>query len=239
MIDLQEFYILGLPIDTDLGECEFLLVREYPDYFSDLQLMALTKEHIVNKYNEINKDGSIKEFIDELQKLTLYDIATSIPELSEAYSKLFMRVFNSDEILQKIDEKNFDYYRKLIMTMNCMKEEKINPNPEIQKAIERSRRVKQSDGESIDFTDIVTSCVGYNGLLYKDINDFTIYQLYMTYYRIAQFKNYDTSTLFATVSSDKINIESWGKHINLFEEEKHFVTKEEFSEKSNGLFSGS
>ncbi|MED3562250.1 hypothetical protein [Bacillus xiapuensis] len=235
MMDFKDFYILGLPIKTNIGQCYFLKVKEYPDYFADLQIIAMTKEQIIYKYGELNKNGSLDEFINELKKLTLFEIALGIPELRESYCKLFDKAFNKKEVLFNIKVEEFTYYRSLIMAMNCLKEETINPNPEIQRAIERSRRVKQQDGENTSFADIVTSIVGYNGLSYNDINEFTIYQMYMTYYRIAQIKSYDTSTLFATVA-EKVQIDSWSKHIDLFEEEKHYVTKEDFKEKSNSLF---
>jgi hypothetical protein len=236
MMDIKEFYILGLPIQTEIGECQFLKVKEYPDYFMDLQVASMSKDQIIHKYCEINKNGALNELIDELRRLPLYEIVHGIPELQNSYYKLFNKVFNSEYALSHIDEKSFDYYRKLVITMNCMKEERINPNPEIQKAIERSKRVKSLDGEKTEFADIVTSVVGFNGLSYQDINEFTIYQLYMTYYRIAQFKNYDTTTLFSTVSTEKIKIDSWSKHIDLFEEEKHFVTSEEFNKNTSSMF---
>jgi hypothetical protein len=239
MMDIKEFYILGLPINTEIGECNFLKVKEYPDYVVDLQTISLTKSHIINKYNEINnlkRDLEFEKLIKEMEKVSLYTMATWIPELKDSYINIFSKAFRDEEVLLEINEKNFDYYRKLIMEMNWMKEEKINPNPEIQRAIERSKRVKSLDGDRLEFADIVSSVVGYNGLSYKDINEFTIYQLYMTFYRIAQIKNYDTSTLFATVSTDKVKIEGWSKHINFYQEDNHAITKEELDEKSNSLF---
>ncbi|MFO1442800.1 hypothetical protein KDN24_06175 [Bacillus sp. Bva_UNVM-123] len=229
MIDIKEFYILGEPIDTEIGKCHFIKVKEYPDYFMDLQVVALTKNHIISKYSELNKDNSLDEFINELNKVDLYDIAIGIPDIAISYKRLFNKVFQEEDIFQFITKHTFDSYRKLILTMSCLKEEIVNPNPEIQRALERSRRVKSKDGEKLEFADIVTSIVGYNGLTYDDIKKFTLYQFYMTYYRIAQFKNYDTSTLFATVAADKVNIESWSKHINLFEDEKHSMSYGEFT----------
>jgi hypothetical protein len=239
MKDIKDFYILGMPIETKIGDCHFLKVKEYPDYFLDLQTISLSKLQIINKYEESNrlkKDSLIEEIIGELKKIDLYTMAISVPELQESYVKVFTKVFNSDDILSEIDENNFTQIRKIVMDMNWVKEEEINPNPEIQRAIERSRRVKSMDGDKLAFADIVSSVVGYNGLKYQDINEFTVYQLYMTFYRIAQIKNYDTSTLFATVSSEKISIDSWSKHINFFEKENHTITKDELDSKSNSLF---
>lgn len=236
MMDIPEFYILGLPIETEIGECNFLKVREYPEYFMDLQVVALTKIHIYNKYHELNKDGSLNEFLEHLNNASLFEITSSIPQISESYEKLFQKVFDNKKILNQIDEKNFSYYRSLVLKMNGIKEEEVNPNPEIQRAIERSRRVKSQDGDKLEFADIVTSIIGHNGLTYDDLNEFTIFQLYMTFHRIAQIKNYDTSTLFATVASDKIKIDSWSKHINLFEDEKHGISREEFNSTTKKVF---
>ncbi|TCJ01084.1 hypothetical protein [Cytobacillus praedii] len=229
MMNLQEFYILGEPIETELGECNFLTVKEYPNYFMDLQVVALTKNHIIGKYSDLNKDGSLKEFIDELHKVELYDIAVGIPDITISYIRLFNKLFRGEEVFQSVTKHTFDYYRRLVMTMNGLKEEIINPNPEIQRAIERSKRVKSQEGEKLEFADMVTSIVGYNGLTYDNIKDFTLYQFYMTYYRIAHIKNYDTSTLFATVAADKVKIDSWSKHINLFEDEDHTMSYNEFT----------
>jgi hypothetical protein len=235
MKDIKEFYILGLPIDTDIGQCEFIKVKEYPDYFADLQIMSLNKLHIIYKYHEINKNHEFDDVIKELEKLTLFEIVTGIPEIQMAYYRVFLKVFGNEEALYKINNQNFDYYRKLIMDMNCVKEEVINPNPEIQRFIEKSKRVKQQESEPLTFADIVSSVVGYNGLSYRDINEMTVYQLYMTFHRIAQIKGYDTSTLFATVSTEKIKIESWCKHINLFEEEKHAIEYNTFKQTTGSI----
>jgi hypothetical protein len=236
MMNIKEFYILGLPIQTEIGNCHFIKVKEYPDYFMDLQVISLTKNHIINKYHELNKDRSLDEFIEELNRVSLYEIAIGIPDVKESYFNVFSKVFNDDQTLTMLTEENFDYYRKLIMEMNVLKEEKLSPNPEIQRAIDRSRALKSQDGDKLEFSDIVSSVVGYNGLSYIDLNEFTVYQLYMTYYRIAQIKNYDTTTLFATVASDKVNIENWSKHINLYEEENHSITKDQLTQKADSLF---
>jgi hypothetical protein len=235
MMDIKEFYILGLPINTDIGECQFIKVKEYPDCFMDLQVVSLTKLHLINKYSEINKDGSLNEFIEEMKKYDLFDLVFTIRELQESYIRLFSKVFNNDKSILKITKDNFAYYRKLIMEMNCMKEDVINPNPEIQRAIERSKRVKANESEKLEFHDIVSSVVAHSGLTYQEINEFTIYELYMTYYRIAQIKNYDTSTLFATVS-DKVKVDSWSKHIDMFADEKHFVSQDKFAKTTGSLF---
>lgn len=234
MKNLEEYYILGEPIDTDIGKCRFIKVREFPDVSQDLGIMTLGKDHIVNLLCKQSKERE-HEIVEKMKDVSLHEIVFTFPDLKESYRNMFTKVF-SDESFKQIDGGNFPFYRNLILKMNCQKEEKINPNPEIQRAIERSRRVKAQDGETLHFSDIVTSIVGFNGLTYDNINNFTLYQLYMTYYRIGQFKNYDTSTLFATVSPSKSKIDSWSKHIDMFAEEKHFVTQEEFNKNTGSAF---
>ena len=235
MKNLEEFYILGLPIETEIGECKFIKVKDYPNVAQDLSVVSLSKDHIINLLCTKQSKERCKEIMDAMGNSTLFEVMCTIQDIKESYVNVLMRVFNEDS-LEFINEKNFDFYRNLVLKMNCQKEEKINPNPEIQRAIERSRRVKASESEPLTFSSVVTSIVGYNGLTYEDINEFTIYQLYMTFYRISQFKNYDTSTLFATVAPPKSKIESWSKHINMFEEEKHFVDHNQFKKTTGSAF---
>ncbi|MGK4040948.1 hypothetical protein AB0Y20_01505 [Heyndrickxia oleronia] len=236
MLNIKEFYTTGLPIETDIGLCHFIKIKDYPTCFMDLQIMGMSKDEIINKYSKLNKDGSLNEFLNELNKHDLFEIISSIPEIQVAYYNIFLKVFLDEESLSKITPENFNSIRLLIMEMNCIKEEEINPNPEIQKAIERSRRVKNREGEKLTFADMSSSIVAFSGKSYDELNEMTIYQFYMTYYRIAQIKNYDTSTLFATVSSEKINIESWSKHIDLFADEKHSISHDEFKKTTGSVF---
>ena len=229
-----EFFILGNPIETEIGNAQFIKVKDYPDIYSDLNILSASKFHFLHNFLSSNQaNNEQKEWIE---RASLYEIVSSVPDISYSYYRVFAKVFDVDNAIERVNSENFNYYRALIMKMNCMKEEKINPNPEIQRAIERSKRVKAQEGGKLTFTDIVTSIVGYNGLTYESINDFTIYQLYQTFHRIGQIKNYDTSTLFATVSSEKINIESWNKHIDLYEEESHFVSEQQFKKNTGSVF---
>lgn len=236
MLNIKEFYITGLPIKTEIGDCEFLKVKDYPTYLLDIQTIALGKSRIINMFNELNKDGSLSNLINKLNTYNLFEIVEVIPDIYNSYNSIFMRVFGSEDIVKNINSENFDSIRNLILDMNCIKVEEINPNQEIQRAIERSKRVKNREGENLTFEDMSSSIVAFSGKSYSDLNEMTIYQFYMTYFRIAQIKNYDTSTLFATVSSEKINIESWSKHIDLFAEEKHSISHDEFKKTTGSVF---
>lgn len=229
MMDILDFYVLGNPIETDLGECRFLTVKEYPKFLSDLQLLSMSKNEIIYNMYKADKQGVNSEFLSKLEKLSLFDVVLTIPDLLNAYSNLFVEVFKNKEILHLINEKNFTYYRNLIMKMNAQKEEYINPNPEIQYHLDRSKRVKSQAGEYTTFGDIVIAVAIGAKVDFRQLNNWTIYQLYMAYHSIGNYKNYETSTLFATVDP-KAKIESWAKHIDLFKVDDHSITMEEFKQ---------
>lgn len=225
--DIEDFYILGLPIETRIGYCYFLKVKDYPHLQRDIQLVSWTKLHFIN---EFSKDKANQELVETLKKMSLLEIVLAIPEITSVYSKVFTYFFKNEQAFRLIEnEKEFKYLRSLILRLSCIKEEEINPNPEIQRTIERSRRIKAQEGESLTFTDIVTSVSAIKGVGYEEICEMTLYQLYMDFHRIAQDKSYQASTLFATVA-EKVDIESWSKSITLFEEEKYGLTRNEFSQ---------
>lgn len=225
--DIEDFYILGLPIKTQIGNCHFIKVKHYPKFYGDLQVVKLPKQYFVN---EISKDKENKELLEEVNGLSLREIVFGFSDIKDVYTKLFSYFFKDEDALMKIqDDDEFMYYRSLILKLSCEKEETINPNPEIQRAIERSRRVKSQEGEGLAFADIVTSVSAIKGVSYEEINEMTLYQLYMDFHRIGQKFNYETSALFATVA-EKVEIEGWSKHIDLFEDEKTGLTRDEFSQ---------
>lgn len=226
MMDLEEFYFTGLPITTDVGECHFLTIGEYSEYFIYMQYFAFTKPQILSELSK-NHIGANKQEIEALSGYSLYELAMNLINWKVSYAEVFKKVFRNESILDYINEDNFYDLRKLILKMNCMKEEEINPNPEIQRFIDMSKRVKALEGGKTTLGDIASS-IAISGLSYDKINSYTVYQFYLTYRRIGHFKSYDTSTLFATVSSEKIKIDSWSEHIDLFEDEKHAIEESTF-----------
>lgn len=234
----KSFYILGLPIEIeDVGKLNFIKIKDLPQFSLYQNILIIPKAKLVKLYID-NIDIDEKEDKDELYKyiiknVSLYKLIKNIRELHDLYLKAFEFCFKED-VSNKITENNFEQIRQLIMDMNCLKEEEFNPNPEIQKWIEKSKKFKS---EGIEFEDIVSSVAVYTGYTYEQINELTLYQFYTTFQRIGAFKSYDTNTLFATVSTEKINIESWCKHIDLFEnEEKEGLTRDAYNKLKSGIF---
>lgn len=233
----KEFYILGLPVKIAEGEIEPFKIVDYFDYAGDLSMMALTKNNIIYQYSKLNKDKSLDDLIAELQNMSLLEIILSVSDFRNSYFTIFRKCLGQD-FSDIITEDNFMDIRKTILDMNCIPEEDASPNHEIQQALERSKRVKAQGKENSDMGDVISSIVAFTGINYSSVLDWTIYQVYMTYSRIAQFKNYDTTTLFATVPSEsKVDIESWSKHIDLLQQDDHAIQGSEFDKNYGGLFS--
>ncbi|WP_097040674.1 hypothetical protein [Terribacillus aidingensis] len=222
-----------MPIETDIGTCHFIKVEDYPRLQPFMNYVKMSKLEIINELHKDNKTGKHDMLIEVFQddRVTLFQISGNLPSFNEAYSEVFSHVFNDDTIMNRISEDNFQQIRQLVMRMNCMKEELINPNPEIQRAWERSKRVKAQDAEMISFSDMATSISVFGSKpSYNAIANLTIYQFFMEYQRIAQGFAYETATLFATVSAEKMKIDSWSKHIDLYQEERHELSQGQFNE---------
>jgi len=235
MQSIKQFYILGIPIQIpNIGSAHFVRISDMPEFTLLQNILTINKDKIISMYKQQNTD---EEAIDYFTNhISLYQWIINIPEVKESYLQLFYFIFKED-VFDKVNDDNFEYLRQLIMEMNCIKEEKINPNPEIQKWIDKSKKFKQGN-EILTFEDIVTSIAVGTGYTYEYINNLTLYQFNLTFQRISAFKSYDTSTLFSTVSSEKINIESWCKNIDLFKEESNGVSRDEFNKLKGSVFGG-
>ncbi|GAA0346964.1 hypothetical protein GCM10008931_42800 [Oceanobacillus oncorhynchi subsp. oncorhynchi] len=238
MMNIREFYDLGLPIDTELGQVDFIKVKDYPDYFFDLQNVSMSKLKVIQEYENANKDGSLDDLIKAIKECSLFELYRTVPDLRESYFKVFTKVFEDESNwIEGINEDNFEDYRQLILDMACIKEEKINPNPEIQRAIERSRRLKSAGQDKMTFSDIFSSVIVGSGADPEKVLNWTVYQLYSIYHRISKFKSFDLTSLFATVPTEKpVDIDMWGGHVDLFEEESHGgMTRKEFNKKAGSI----
>lgn len=235
MNQIESFFILGNSVETELGKIDFLKVKDYPTFFEHLVIVSFNKYRVAYNLAENDKSKDIQSLIESYQDKTLYDLVSEMPELQIAYSQLFLHLFEDEDILSKVNRENFEDIRHLIMRMNYIRENKASSNPELQKWKDRSQRAKQ-DEDAPNFADVVSSVAAFSSKSFEMINEMTLYQLYYLFHSIGNFKAYDTSTLFATVSSEKIDIQSWCKHIELYEEDDHSISKGQFLGKGNGLF---
>lgn len=236
----RDLFIFGEPVETSLGTVRFLTYKEFLLNQSQLSLIGLNILHIYYYFvNQIPKHEKDKlEQLKPIKEIPLWQYVKEDSQFENVYRMVFGLLidftegFSVDDIMN--DQEIFMSTRKLIMDMNVITEEEVSPNEEIQKAIERSRRVKQTDSEKQSFVDIITCIVAQTPNDFEKVNKMNVMQVYALYARLNAIHNYKTSTLFATVA-EKVTIELWNKHINLFESKSDTLTKTEFDKGFGGL----
>lgn len=235
----KEFYIFGMPVETSLCEVRFLKYYEYVQNLPELSLISLNIIHIFYQYKEANKmkDPEIDEALESLKKESLFNFVDSQDNFKKAYRKIFKLVIDEDNVIDAImsDEELFMEYRSLIMDMQILTETETSPNEEIMKAMERSRRVKQANAEKQSYSDIISSIVAGTSNSFDDVLNMTVLQAHVIYYRLGAIFSYQTSSLFATVA-EKVQIEAWNKHIDLWATESDTIERSDFNKKFGSMF---
>lgn len=225
MLDVKELYVLGQPIETDIGNLHFVKVKDYPKLLRYVPYLDAEKYEVLKAIAKI--DRGIAESIKDVPFVTLITELQGVFELYDMYEEMFLFLFKEDTFSKIKTDEELNYYKKLIRKMNSLPYEEKNPNPEIQYFIDLKKMYdKQKSNGGLTFEAIYTSVWTQTGLCPDSI---TIYQMYALFSRIGQFKNYDTTTLYNTASG-QVKIDPWYKHIDLIEtEEKNKTTLEEFS----------
>lgn len=228
----RDIHIFGEPVETEFGVVNFLTYKQYLLNIIDVSIIGMNVYHI---YHELRKsidlkDKELVEEVEGIKKESLYQIVGNIPRYLDAYIKIFSMVLEDDDKIYEIfsSEENFTYMRNLIMDMNMILEDEVSPNPEVQRGIEMSKKIKNKKSEKQSFVDIVTSVVASTSNSFEDVCNMTVFQVYSIFSRIGAIKEYDTATLFATVGGDTKKIESWAKHIDLYKQEVSAIEEKEF-----------
>lgn len=233
MENMKAFYILGQPIETKIGTIRFIKVKEYPQFVKLLGYLSLEKSELLKMFKRLSeidegaqilfnflKDKTMFEFVKEIGKYQIFYYG--LDQIYNGYVELFKFCFNED-VFHKIETNDeFEYYKELIHEMNAIPYEKPNPNPEIEKFNKMRRLLKQSQGESISFEAMYTSVWTFLG---HRPDEMTLYQFHKLFNRIAQFKNFDITSISA-LFSEKQKIEWWFKDIVEKQEEQYLDEKD-------------
>lgn len=237
----KDFFIFGRPIETPFGKVRFLTYPEYLENQQDLVLISMNVLHFYYYYRKEMKNPTEEEMshLKQLKESDLLSLVLTTQQILKAYVRVFENVITFDngkeiaDIFNSLD--TFMDMRKLIMDMNILVEEDVSPNEEIQEGIERGKLISQTKSEKQSFEDIITSIVAGTSNSFDDVCNMTVYQVYATYARLGAIFNYNTSTLFATVSNE-VEIEPWNKNINLLEKDDKDLKRSEFEKKYGKMF---
>lgn len=237
----RDHFIFGESIETNIGTVRFLTYKEFLLNQSELSLIGMNILHIFYHFkNQLPKNAKNELLeLEKLKEVSLWEFIMNSDQFHQVYRHVFDLLvdfkdgMNVDNIFET--KELFDAMRQLVMDMNVIVEEEVSPNEEIQRGIERSRRVKQDGSEKQSFVDIITSIVAQTSNDFEKVNSMNVIQIYSLYARLNAIFNYQTSTLFATVA-EKVNIELWNKHIDLFERKSDTISKTDFENSFGGLF---
>jgi hypothetical protein len=174
--------------------------NEYPLLalvFMCMQQLNLTQEEIIKKLEDTFSIVTRKEVIF----------------VSDEKHKIEGFIIDGKNI---ITVQNYEQVREIIMKQNLMFEQKVYKNKLVQEWANKVLESRAKNSAKISIEDIITTVSVYKGKSYDELMNYTIYQLYADFYRIRKMKQYDTSTLFATVSTEKFSIEDFAEEINMF-----------------------
>lgn len=226
----KELWILENPIETKIGNLRFIKVKEYEKLLMFSSILQVDKQKAIqfikNNYKDIPE---IDQVVESLNVLPFIQIIKEVKWLGlyEGYIGLFNFCFEDKGTFDLIQtDEELEFYVNLIKEMNCIEFEKVSNNPELAYYDKLARIARERKGEVITFKSMVTNV----GLHKDNVLDISIYSLHEYFNAIATNKNYDTATLFQTVSTEQLQITPWyadntAKKTQLDENDRQFVGK--------------
>ena len=245
MKDKKYNYILEKPIKTNIGYFYPIEVGNHDEFEEFGGVAGLDRVALINYFkNLVIENNQFQPFLDIVEELDMlnfikfcgaseYD-GSFLSNLHKQYVDLFKFCTKCDNniifYLIETDEE-FQQYLNLIREMNGIRYEATNPNPEIERRNQLTRKLESMRNENIDFESMFTSaCVGLKKLPHE-INKVSLYAFYKLFGRVGQFKNYNTSVLFSTVSTEA-KIEPWYKS-DVIHKNENYITEDQLNRAVN------
>jgi len=235
MDNIKEFYIIGDPIDTRIGKLYPVTVKEYPYFIKHIGTLQFDKRDLLFYLSGmVSQNEEMRPIFDLANSIPLFNFITYFAdesykgsflyELYEQYKALFSFCFRKDVFDMIQDNEEFDYFINLIIDFNDLSREKVSHNPELARFDRLKQKLNELKGESITFEAMYTSVLLSSN---THPNEMTLYQFNKAFDRIMQYKDNDTTTLFATVS-DKVDIVPW--YGSKKKEKQSFITEEQLKQ---------
>ena len=227
---IKYFWFLGNPIETKIGICNFIKVKDYEKLLFCCSVLEVDKCYAIQAIREQNKDiPDIDYIISSFNNESFLYIIREVKWLGlyDGYINLFNFCFenkNAFDLIETDEELNF--YVDLIKEMNHISFEKPSGNAELDYYDKLKRISQERKGEIVTFKSMVMNV----GLYKNDVFDLPIYCLYEYFSTIETNKNYKTSTLYQTVSIEQLKILPWYADISinkttLNDKDKEFINK--------------
>lgn len=226
-----DLFFLGNKVEhtISVGEIRFLTLEEYLNIQGEIQLLLMNGLHMYYAFTKDMKTKQERKTLWFLRDAELFDIVTLTDEQGRfvfeqffmAYIKIYELLFDRETVLRIMTNKElFDETREAFMLMQVLKEERVTKYAMTQKAFDRRKKMlaQQMGDRAPRMADIASAVVVHSGISYEQVSGYTVYQLYLTYYRISQIKDHDTTVLYSTVAP-KVDMVSWAEHIDMFKED--------------------
>lgn len=239
MENIPEFYILGLPVRTPIGNIHPIKVKEYVKLIRYIQILNLEDfefKDILKTSISQDIDVDMRKSIEHLIKdvhffYIIIEWGSSnksndnvFYHLYVAYKELFKLCFKEDVFDQIQTSEEFEEYRELIRNINSIKYKKPNPNPEIEKYNKLKQLLQAKKNDYITFKSMYTSILVQTGM---NPNELTLYQFNEIFDRIGHFKNFDVTTLYRLLY-ENVDVNNWYEEDK--EEKQNFITEKQLNE---------
>lgn len=216
--------VINKPLEVDnLGTIYPILVKDYKKYASISFYLTYSKKHF-NIPKEEPLLFSLISIMASFESQTKHidfekGFENTILNLCNLFSIIFRKQinlsgsmgnkqceFSSEDKTVVINNSNFELLRKIVQKMTLLQEPKIYEREIDRKWHEKAVKAKTKNNKNIDFGEIML-IVSQNMKWTLDYiyNELNIFQLYCYYSRICHIYDFETTRLFATVSS-KIKI---------------------------------
>lgn len=233
----KEYFIFGKSLETPFGTIRFYSYKEYQERMKELSIISFSMLKFYYLFRsfliEQKAPRSDRKALMSLKEMDLYDfLRTSYLQGDKGYLEAYMTVFsdlitNENDVdftdpevyFKYMDHEQFYELREIVMTMNLLKEEKMSPNPRVQEFLEKSKRFKNKGKVAPNTETIFSSIFIESGVPYSELLKMTAYQILATYSRIHAHKDFEISSLFATVSGE-VEISPWDRNSTFFDEEE-------------------
>lgn len=135
-----------------------------------------------------------------------------------------------------VTNETYDRVREVIMQQNLLFEPKMFNDPLAQEWANKVLRAR-AKGSTMTIEDMVTTVHVYSGISYKEIEQYTIYQLYASFNRLTLLKGYDTGIALKIAGAEKMEVKHYAERLEMFRNpyEDLFVQRDKLGKLDHAL----
>lgn len=260
--EIEDRVILDLPIITKYGEFKPLSILEYMKLISSIAAVSYSKKKLLALLGKAEQEATGKtdsEIFSMLKELNEVPMKELMSEYFSDYlvhyivllkATRFHHLVSEDEdeengmseeaiiteiveFINSLTNEDFDEVRNILLSLHNQTDVEGFLNPPLQRSRDKKNSLFKNDSDSPNLVTMISSCVAYSGITYKEVAQWNAFQLHHTFQRIAYLINNEATTLFRTVS-DEVDFVNWAENIDSENNKEKPMTYNEFA-KNTGL----